>query len=162
MKNTILSESIRIKTDALHNDYSDIQFELHDEVFALTDDWFDYDRKQRVIKLLNQRDTIDEEINLLHSQHLDEKTRTELDEMSSQYVREIQSDRNVFESKFTSADAKRLDFLSVEYMESHDELFNLLNLLILDKWDNDYLKEKIEKICDDITTINDDFVKLTE
>jgi len=105
---------------------------------------------------------IDEEINILHSQYLDEKTRTELDEMSSQYVRNIQSDRNVFESKFTSADAKRLDFLSIEYMESHDELFNLLNLLIQDKWDNDYLKEKIEKMCDQITTINDDFVKLTE
>ena len=53
MKNS--SQDIKIKLDALHDDYSNLQFELHDEVFALTNNWFDYDRKQRVIKLLNQR-----------------------------------------------------------------------------------------------------------
>jgi len=156
MKNS--SQDIKIKLDALQGDYSHIVSELHEDIFELINDWFDYDRKQRVIKLLRQKDIVNNEIVLLLKRPLDD----EFDELHTQEIRNAESNRNIFESKFTSADAKRLDFLSIEYMESHDELFNLMKLLILDKWDNDYLKEKIEKICDDITTINDDFVKLTE
>jgi len=156
MKNS--SQDIKIKLDALQSDYSHIVSELHEDIFGLVDDWFDYDRKQRVIKLLRQKDIVNNEIALLLKQPLDD----EFNELHTQEIRNAESNRNIFESKFTSADAKRMDFLTVEYMESHDILFELMNQLIDDKWDNEKLKEKIEKICDGITTINDDFVKLTE
>jgi len=156
MKNS--SQDIKIKLDALQGDYSHIASELHEDIFGLVDDWFDYDRKQRVIKLLRQKDIVNNEIALLLKQPLDD----EFNELHTQEIRNAESNRNIFESKFTSADAKRMDFLTVEYMESHDILFELMNQLIDDKWDNEKLKEKIEKICDGITTINDDFVKLTE
>ena len=156
MKNS--SQDIKIKLDALQSDYSHIVSELHEDIFGLVDDWFDYDRKQRVIKLLRQKDIVNNEIALLLKQPLDD----EFDELYTREIRNAESNRNIFESKFTSADAKRMDFLTVEYMESHDILFELMNQLIDDKWGNEKLKEKIEKICDGIITINDDFTKLTE
>jgi len=156
MKNS--SQDIKIKLDALQSDYSHIVSELHEDIFGLVDDWFDYDRKQRVIKLLRQKDIVNNEIALLLKQPLDD----EFNELHTQEIRNAESNRNIFESKFTSADAKRMDFLTVEYMESHDILFELMNQLIDDKWGNEKLKEKIEKICDGIITINDDFTKLTE
>ena len=156
MKNP--SQDIKIKLDALQDDYSHIVSELHEDIFGLVDDWFDYDRKQRVIKLLRQKDIVNNEIALLLKQPLDD----EFNELHTQEIRNAESNRNIFESKFTSANAKRMDFLTVEYMESHDILFELMNQLIEDKWDNEKLKEKIEKICDGIITINDDFTKLVE
>ena len=156
MKNS--SQDIKIKLDALQGDYSHILSDLHEDIFGLLDDWFDYDRKQRVIKLLRQKDIVNNEIALLLKQPLDD----EFNELHTQEIRNAESNRNIFESKFTSADAKRMDFLTVEYMESHDILFELMNQLIEDKWDNEKLKEKIEKICDGIITINDDFTKLVE
>jgi hypothetical protein len=157
-----LSQDIQKKSIALSKEYSNIVSELHTDIFELTNDWFDYDRKQRVIKLLKQKDIVDNEIGLLYNQPLDDKTSVELKELDIQEVRGIESERNIFESDYTSADAKRLDFLALEYVESHDILFDLMNHLIEDKWDNPKLREKIEKICDGIITINTDFTKLVE